>query len=302
LVQKLKPRPGLAGILNGVAIFAALAFAIGTYLGFVLRPPAVQDLFHQTEIVGFDLLGVNRSVSAVPYPQTVFCPLYKEGVMGNIACWKSKNGLIDHMNPITAVKLKSQFINENPNNFCWGINVDGQTIGQNQGDWQYSITCNINSTNVNAQNVTWAGRVRVYIDRPGSTDFETCAYCVDGIDGTIAVKDYVTISVWQAHVFQAYFNRTFRELIDYKTESTRLPYAPTLSHNSDMEWTGGYFSPSVWYYDRPDVLDADRFHGEAVAHRAAFVGAIGLVSYFVWSCLSTTTILLFVGAPSATIQ
>jgi len=289
VAKKVKPASGLAGILSCGALVAALVFALGTFLATVIRPSA-RDFFRSMEIISYDPDGYNRTTGWVPpYPQLVFCPLYDAGVISNMACWKSNHGLIDHMNPLTFTKFPSKMY---PKNTCWGVNTDGNSIN----DWHYTVTCSINSTNFNPdKNITWAGRVRLYVDAPNATDYETCHYCTDGIDGTVIIPNYATLAFWQANIFLSRYNRTFHESIDFKTEMTRLPYEPSLHETSDMIFSGGFFSPGIWFYDRPDVLNNNRFHGEEVAHQAAFIGAIGLVSYFLWSCLSSTLILLFVG-------
>lgn len=70
---------------------------------------------------------------------------------------------------------------ENPAWACYAYNFNGDVFP----NADYTMFCSMNSTNYDSvKNVTWDGRVRVYIDQPGTTTFNGCTSCVDGIDGT----------------------------------------------------------------------------------------------------------------------
>jgi len=294
-INKVKPGPGIAGKISCAMVFVAAIFVLGTYLGTAIRPGR-EEFFRALEVVSLLPTGMNQTIDAnqsmIPYPQMVFCPMWKEGQINNMNCYKAHgHGFFDHLNNLTVVKMPSQYTSSNPNNVCWGYNTDGKAMP----DWTWTVMCEINSTDVSG-NVTWAGRVRLYLDPTGAKDFEGCQYCIDGIDGTLLVQGYTTMAFWQTNYFAARYNHTLHARIDYRAESNRLPYEPTLNQSSDMTFIGGFFTPAVWLYERPDVLrEQGGFHGEEFAHRAAFFAALVLVSYFIWSCLSATIILLVVG-------
>jgi len=294
VVKKLTPTSGIAGKISLVALLAAAVFALGTFIGTVAHPGA-ESFERGLEIVTLDPYGMNGTTllnNSLPFPQLVFCPLWEEGTIDDMACWKAQgSGFVSHGNPLSVVKFNNSRTPKFPSNICWGYNTDGKALTA----WDDVITCNINSSNTNSMKQTWAGRVRVYVDPPGSVDFEGCQYCIDGVDGTLAIQGYKTLAFWQANYFAARFNNSLHERVDYRTDSTRVPFAQE-AEVSKMVFIGGFYTPSVWLYERPDVLRTGKaIHGEEFAYRVAFIAALLLVSYFLWSCLKSTFVLLFVG-------
>jgi len=293
VVAKVKPRPGLGGKISCAVIVVALAFALGTFLGTVVHP-GQRDFFRAMEIVTLDPNGMNGTVRP-PYPQAYFCPMWEEGSISGIQCYAVHNGAVGHT-PLPSKTIDSQYTSKNPANKCIGFNTDGTAFAA----WDWTIHCEINSTNTNSKGVSWDGRVRLYLDAPGVSDFQECKYCVSGIDGTLIVQNYHTVAYWQANLFEAVrgrdMNRSLHERVDYKVEYTRLPFNNARPTSSGMTFEGGFYSPAVWTYDRPDVVfKGSSFRGEEFVFRLAGLASLLLVSYYIWACLSSTVILVVVG-------
>jgi len=297
LVDKLRPSAGLAGKISIVAFVAAAIFALGTFIGGLVHPGR-EEFLRGLEIMTLDPYGMNASTllnNTIPFPQIVFCPLWKEGKILSANCWKAKGqGFVDHGNQLVPQLYPSK---NYPNNTCYYFNFNGKDMP----DWTWTISCDINATDYNPQrNVSWDGRVRVYVEVPGDRDFEDCQNCIDGIDGTIAIQGYKTLAFWQANYFAYRFNNTVYDRVDYNTDSSRIPYGQETEANG-IKFLGGFYTPSVWVYDRPDVLfsGAQSFRAEEFAFRSAFLAAVLLVSYFLFACLRGTFVLLFVGEQTA---
>jgi hypothetical protein len=100
----------------------------------------------------------------------------------------------------------------------------------------------------------------------------------------------------QANYFAYRFNNSVHDRIDYNTDSSRVPYGKETEANG-IKFLGGFYTPSVWVFDRPDVLfaGAHSFRAEEFAFRVAFLATVLVVSYFLYACLRGTFVLLFVG-------
>lgn len=103
--------------------------------------------------------------------------------------------------------------NGKPNWKCFGYNTDGKTIPSAD----YTVWCKMNSTN-SYNGTSWDGRVRVYVDLPGTKDFTECQNCVDGIDGTVLIKGTTTLGFYQANVVET----KGEHVVDYRMQVCRL--------------------------------------------------------------------------------
>jgi hypothetical protein len=96
--------PHLFACRSIVAFAAAAIFALGTFIGGLVHP-GQEEFLHGLEIMTLDPYGMNASTllnNTIPYPQIVFCPLWKEGKILSINCWKAKgSGFVDHGNQLT---------------------------------------------------------------------------------------------------------------------------------------------------------------------------------------------------------
>jgi len=290
-LRKVKPS-GTAGVISCASLiigvlFAVIAFSVAV---FSRNDFAAQDHLLTSLVVN----GMKQSPPAVSYPQLTFCPFWKEGVISNIVCKESNRSDHDMMTRTLLPKIMNSTWTsaKYPNNVCHAYNFDGKQFAS----WDQTVMCAINSTNTDGT-TSWPGRVRVFIDTPGTTNFDGCDQCVDGIDGTLAVAGYFTAGFWQANVVDVTFDDDDDGVVDYKTSSQRFPMEARAGRPvfDDIIFLGGFFSPHVWKFQKPSDFQA-AISGEQFGHFTALVGGLGLVAWFIWSCLSTTLILLVVGA------
>jgi len=235
--------------------------------------------------------GMKQNPPIVPYPQLTFCPLWKEGIITNVICTPDTHQ--PHDSPanhaLLPTKLNSTWTSAKyPNNYCEAFNFDGTQIKS----WNTTIMCRINSTNIDG-NTTWPGRVRVFVDTPGTTNFDGCPSCMNGVDGTVAVAAYFTAGFWQA----SQVDTDDDDDVDYHCNTQRFPFTDRFTNRpifDDMHFLGGFYSPNVWKFQHPGDFQA-AIAGDQFGQFTAMVGGLGLISYAIWACLSTTLILIVVG-------
>lgn len=216
---------------------------------------------------------------------------------------------------------------DHPDWGCMSYNYDGTAIaGLNS-----HVFCQINSTNTgkdaNGAPITWPGRVRAYIDAPGTTEFLHCEDCVMGVDGAVLVANHTSWAFWQA----VKTTLEGQHWIDYRTTSGGMarPLVFDKQAHSDIDAFFGFYTTEVMQYrtvsdlggeisgevsDRQSVClcvllnHIDRSSCERLrwfqtltctfqvfARTVTFLAALLLASWGISRCIGTFLILLLIG-------
>lgn len=243
----------------------------------------------------------------VPYPQVTFCPLWSDGTISNVQCYEVDNPYLDTTKGEhhTRVALQSQKIMKNkypdkPNWACDAFNLDGKQMK----DATKYMFCQVNSTNhgeIAGETRDWPGRVRVYLDTPGTTEFEHCETCIDGPDGTILVANQTAFVSWQAHQIEDsgvhnLITGKFQKVTDYRTSTLTLQVPEAFKDviDSDMMVSLGFYSPDVWQYKNPGDLGS-ALAGERFGHFLAFVGGLTICLWYAHRFFGTLIVLVILG-------
>jgi len=286
-VRKVKPN-GTAGVIKCASFVIALVFVI---VAFSVAVFSHEDIAQNRLVTSLVPDGMKQSPPVVPYPQITFCPFFEHGVITGIMCRESSRGDQANMTRTLVPKVVPSMWTsaKYPNNVCQAFNTDGKQFPT----WDLTLFCGINSTSTDG-NTTWPGRVRVYIDKPGTTNFSTlCVDCFDGIDGTLAISGYFTAGFWQGTLVDV----NGAPVADYRTQTQRFPIEARAGRviYDDMMYVGGFFTPMVWKYQDPTDFRA-AIGGEQFGEFTALIGGLGIVAWGIYACLSTTFVLLVVGA------
>lgn len=286
-------------------IATTLVFAI-VFLVALFSSHAVQNDLLITSLV---VNGTSsNAANPVPYPQVTFCPLWEAGVITGIECYEIEG--VGAKGKPKRLALQSKKLNKNqfpdhPNWECDSFNFDGTAISSPSN----TLWCKMNSTNhgridSNPMEYNWPGRVRVYIDTPGTTQFEHCEDCVDGIDGAILVADTSSFVFFQAHVIENsgihnLQTGKFDRLTEYRAVHTSLPKPAEFKavDPDDFNIALGFYSQDVWEYREPADLGA-AVKSERFGAFLAFVGGLAVMAYLLHSCVSTSLILVLLGKES----
>jgi len=283
-VRKVKPS-GTAGVISCASAVVGIVFAVVCFFVAVsMRGGDVPDHLLTSMIRN----GMSQSPPVAPLPQLTFCPMWRDGQISGISCQVSNRSQHETAGVLLPKTLNSTWTSDKyPKNLCMAFNFDGGHLKA----WNDVVFCGINATNTDGNN-TWPSTVRVFIDKPGTTNFDGCESCVNGIDGTLVVHGYFTAGFYQANLIDV-GNGVATE---YKTSQNRLPLESRIDRPvfDNMVFLGGFYSADVWKYQHPSDFQAV-IAGEQFGAFSAMVGGLGLVAWAIYACLSTTLILIVVG-------
>lgn len=169
----------------------------------------------------------------------------------------------------------------------------------------------MNATNVDpTTQQRWPGTVAFYVDQPGTANVESCAHCIDSIDGTVLNAGHVTVVPFTTHIFM--FDSG--PVVEYRMKPQKSPLEPVcfclilklfasslsmflsqyLNLNYDMVVVAGFDSFSIWVYHAQSLL-TKMYAGEIFSGTMSFLGGLGLATYLVFKIISTTLVLLVIG-------
>jgi len=271
-IRKVKPT-NTAEVISCVSLIIGILFAV---IAFFVAVASRNEFAPDRLLTSLVVKGMAQNPPVAPIPQYTFCPWLGKTTITGIDC-RSANHTHENAPQLSPVKLGD----------CYAFNQDGSQIP----DYQQTLFCWINATTSDSS----ASVVRVYVDVPKTTAFSQCENCVDGVDGTLGVGGYFTAGFFQANIVDVLNGQP---VTDYKTSQNRLPLETRTDGKAwpaDMAFLGGFFTSDVWKFQQPKDFQA-AIAGEQFGHFTALVGGLGLVAWAIYACLSTTLILVVVGA------
>jgi len=272
-IRKVKPT-NTAEVISCISVIIGIVFAV---IAFFVAVASRNNFAPDRLLTSLVVDGMKQSPPTAPIPQYTFCPWDQLTTIQNVECRAANDNHEMHMQmPYTMLGN------------CWAFNQDGTQIP----DVEKTMFCWINATTSDLSKAV----VRVFIDVPKTTSFANCESCVDGVDGTVAVAGYFTVAFFQANVVDSIAGGN--PVTDYKTSQNRMPLETRTDQRgptSSMVFLGGFFTPDVWKYQMPTDFQA-AINGEQFGQFTALVGGLGLVAWAIYACLSTTLILVVVGA------